>query len=127
VFERWQAFCEKMEAIEIESQRLKNTWIHKEHEQIDAVNAILKTSLSREASLEDLIRRPEVSYDSLAQISDLGSEIENRIALEQVEIQIKYAGYIARQQEEINKQLRHQTHMFLRMTFTQTLFFLIIS
>jgi tRNA uridine 5-carboxymethylaminomethyl modification enzyme len=105
---RWEAFNEKMQAIEVESQRLKNTWIHKEHEQIDAVNDLLKSSLSREASLEDLIRRPEVNYKTLNQIPGLGSEVENQQALEQVEIQIKYAGYIARQQEEINKQLRHE-------------------
>ncbi|MBU2971571.1 tRNA uridine-5-carboxymethylaminomethyl(34) synthesis enzyme MnmG [Pseudoalteromonas sp. C2R02] len=105
---RWQAFNEKMQAIEVESQRLKSTWIHKEHEQIDAVNDLLKSSLSREASLEDLIRRPEVNYKTLTQIPGLGSEVENQQALEQVEIQIKYAGYIARQQEEINKQLRHE-------------------
>jgi tRNA uridine 5-carboxymethylaminomethyl modification enzyme len=105
---RWMAFNEKMQAIEVESQRLKNTWIHKEHEQIDAVNDLLKSSLSREASLEDLIRRPEVNYKTLTRIPGLGSEVENQQALEQVEIQIKYAGYIARQQEEINKQLRHE-------------------
>ncbi|SFC49318.1 tRNA uridine-5-carboxymethylaminomethyl(34) synthesis enzyme MnmG [Pseudoalteromonas denitrificans] len=105
---RWKAFNEKMQAIEIESQRLKSTWIHKEHEQINAVNDLLKSALSREASLEDLIRRPEVNYKTLTQIPGLGSEIENKQALEQVEIQIKYAGYIARQQEEINKQLRHE-------------------
>ncbi|PAJ75912.1 tRNA uridine-5-carboxymethylaminomethyl(34) synthesis enzyme MnmG [Pseudoalteromonas sp. NBT06-2] len=106
--DRWQAFNEKMQAIEIESQRLKNTWIHKDHDQIDAVNDLLKSALSREASLEDLIRRPEVNYKALAQIPGLGSEVNNQQALEQVEIQIKYAGYIARQQEEINKQLRHE-------------------
>jgi len=105
---RWQAFNEKMQAIEIESQRLKSTWIHKDHEQIDAVNDLLKSALSREASLEDLIRRPEVNYKALAKIPGLGSDIENQQALEQVEIQIKYAGYITRQQEEINKQLRHE-------------------
>lgn len=105
---RWQAFNEKMQAIEVESQRLKSTWIHKDHEQIDAVNDLLKSALSREASLEDLIRRPEVNYKALAKIPGLGSDIENQQALEQVEIQIKYAGYITRQQEEINKQLRHE-------------------
>ena len=106
--ERWQAFNDKIQAIETESKRLKSTWIHKEHDQIDAVNDLLKNSLSREASLEDLIRRPEVNYKDLTQIPGLQSEVENEQALEQVEIQIKYAGYIARQQEEINKQLRHE-------------------
>ncbi len=105
---RWQAFNNKMEAIEKESQRLKDTWIHKDHSQINAVNNLLKTPLSREASLEDLIRRPEVNYKDLTKIDGLSSEITNEQALEQVEIQIKYAGYIARQQDEINKQLRHE-------------------
>ena len=83
-------------------------WIHKDHPQIDAVNNLLKSPLSREASLEDLIRRPEVSYAELTKIEGLSSQSDNQQALEQVEIQIKYAGYISRQQEEIEKQLRHE-------------------
>lgn len=105
---RWAAFNEKMEIIEKESQRLKETWIHKDHVAVDQVNALLKTPLTREASLEDLIRRPEIRYNDLMAIEGLGSEFNNQAALEQVEIHTKYAGYIARQQDEINKQLRHE-------------------
>ena len=105
---RWAAFNEKMEIIEKESQRLKETWIHKDHVAVDQVNALLKTPLTREASLEDLIRRPEIRYNDLMAIDGLGSEFDNQAALEQVEIHTKYAGYIARQQDEINKQLRHE-------------------
>ncbi|MCP4584396.1 tRNA uridine-5-carboxymethylaminomethyl(34) synthesis enzyme MnmG [Pseudoalteromonas sp.] len=105
---RWAAFNEKMEIIEKETQRLKETWIHKDHMAVDQVNALLKTPLTREASLEDLIRRPEVRYNDLMAIDGLGSEFDNQAALEQVEIHTKYAGYIARQQDEINKQLRHE-------------------
>ncbi|MEQ5876654.1 tRNA uridine-5-carboxymethylaminomethyl(34) synthesis enzyme MnmG [Pseudoalteromonas sp. NFXS39] len=105
---RWAAFNEKMEIIEKETQRLKETWIHKDHVAVDQVNALLKTPLTREASLEDLIRRPEVRYNDLMAIDGLGSEFDNQAALEQVEIHTKYAGYIARQQDEINKQLRHE-------------------
>ncbi|WP_199525107.1 tRNA uridine-5-carboxymethylaminomethyl(34) synthesis enzyme MnmG [Pseudoalteromonas sp. bablab_jr011] len=105
---RWAAFNEKMEIIEKESQRLKETWIHKDHVAVDQVNALLKTPLTREASLEDLIRRPEIRYNDLMTIEGLGSEFNNQAALEQVEIHTKYAGYIARQQDEINKQLRHE-------------------
>lgn len=105
---RWAAFNEKMEIIEKETQRLKETWIHKDHVAVDQVNALLKTPLTREASLEDLIRRPEISYNDLMAIDGLGSEFDNQAALEQVEIHTKYAGYIARQQDEINKQLRHE-------------------
>ncbi len=105
---RWAAFNEKMEIIEKETQRLKETWIHKDHVAVDQVNALLKTPLTREASLEDLIRRPEIRYNNLMAIDGLGSEFDNQAALEQVEIHTKYAGYIARQQDEINKQLRHE-------------------
>ncbi|UOB73564.1 MULTISPECIES: tRNA uridine-5-carboxymethylaminomethyl(34) synthesis enzyme MnmG [unclassified Pseudoalteromonas] len=106
--ERWQAFNEKMEIIEKEKQRIKDTWIHKDHTVIDQVNALLKAPLTREASLEELLRRPEIRYDDLMAIEGLGSEFTNKAALEQVEIHTKYAGYIARQQDEINKQLRHE-------------------
>ncbi|WP_338365532.1 tRNA uridine-5-carboxymethylaminomethyl(34) synthesis enzyme MnmG [uncultured Pseudoalteromonas sp.] len=106
--ERWQAFNEKMEVIEKEKQRIKETWIHKDHAVVDQVNALLKTPLTREASLEDLLRRPEIRYNDLMAIDGLGSEFTNQAALEQVEIHTKYAGYIARQQDEINKQLRHE-------------------
>ena len=106
--ERWAAFNIKIEEIEKEAQRLKEVWIHKDHPQLKAVNNLLKAPLSREASLEELIRRPEVTYNELVKIEGLGSDSTNEQALEQVEIQIKYAGYIARQQEEIDKQLRHE-------------------
>ncbi|KTF15864.1 tRNA uridine-5-carboxymethylaminomethyl(34) synthesis enzyme MnmG [Pseudoalteromonas sp. 10-33] len=106
--ERWQAFNEKMEVIEKEKQRIKDTWIHKDHNAVDQVNALLKAPLTREASLEELLRRPEIRYDDLMAIEGLGSEFTNKAALEQVEIHTKYAGYIARQQDEINKQLRHE-------------------
>ena len=106
--ERWQAFNEKMEVIAKEKQRIKDTWIHKDHAMVNKVNELLKTPLVREASLEELLRRPEVRYNDLMAIEGLGSEFTNKAALEQIEIHTKYAGYIARQQDEINKQLRHE-------------------
>ena len=106
--ERWAAFNEKLEVMEQETQRVRSTWIHKDHPAIDQVNALLKKPLTREASLEDLIRRPEVAQADLYKIEGLGSESDNWQALEQVEIQTKYAGYIARQQDEIEKLMRHE-------------------
>ena len=105
---RWQAFNEKIEVMELESQRLKDTWIHKDHPALENVNALLKMPLTREASLADLVKRPEVNYNDLTAIDGLAPETSNHQAHEQVEIQIKYAGYIARQQDEIDKQLRHE-------------------
>lgn len=105
---RWQAFNEKLEAIEFERQRLKSTWIHPNHAAADQLNTILKNPVTRENSLEDLIRRPEMTYKKLMSIGDLGPELSNKQAAEQVEIQIKYAGYIERQKDEIAKTQRNE-------------------
>ena len=105
---RWHAFNEKIEQMELERQRLRQTWVHPQHVDIERVNALLKTPMIREASLEDLIRRPEVTYKDLMQIESLGPHLANEQAAEQVEIQIKYEGYINRQQDEIAKQERNE-------------------
>ncbi|GLX78491.1 tRNA uridine 5-carboxymethylaminomethyl modification enzyme MnmG [Thalassotalea insulae] len=106
--ERWQRFNEKMENIAQERQRLKDIWIQKDHQQVEQVNQLLKTPVSRENSLEDLIRRPEVRYDDLMKIESLGPAIADTQAAEQIEIQIKYAGYIERQLDDIAKKKRHE-------------------
>ncbi|NRQ44354.1 tRNA uridine-5-carboxymethylaminomethyl(34) synthesis enzyme MnmG [Rheinheimera sp. YQF-2] len=105
---RWAAFNEKMEQIALERQRLKQSWVHPQHAGLQAVNALVKTPLTKEANLEELMRRPEVTYAQLMQISDLGPGIADQAAAEQVEIQIKYEGYIHRQQDEIAKQQRNE-------------------
>ena len=105
---RWQRFNEKMEAIELERQRLKSTWVHKDHAAIEQINSMLKAPLSREASLEDILRRPETNYEDLMKIEAFGPGIADLQATEQVEIQIKYAGYIDRQLDEIEKKKRHE-------------------
>lgn len=105
---RWQAFNAKMEAVEQEQQRLRGQWIHPEHTAVAELNTLLKNPVSREHSLEELIRRPEMTYSSLMSIESLGPGLADPIAAEQVEIQIKYAGYIARQLDEIAKTQRHE-------------------
>ena len=105
---RWRAFNQKMEAVEGEQQRLRSHWVHPDHSAVDALNPLLKNPVSREHSLEELIRRPEMTYNKLMQIDALGPGLSDPIAAQQVEIQIKYAGYIARQLEEIAKTQRHE-------------------
>ncbi|WP_114326094.1 tRNA uridine-5-carboxymethylaminomethyl(34) synthesis enzyme MnmG [Candidatus Colwellia aromaticivorans] len=105
---RWQRFNEKMENIELERQRLKDTWVQKDHACVEQVNKLLKSPMSKEASLEDLIRRPEVRYEDLMKIEGLGPEIADKQASEQIEIQTKYAGYIDRQLDEIAKKNRNE-------------------
>lgn len=106
--ERWAAFNVKMEAIEQERQRLRSTWVHPNHDAVSSLNEVLKNPVTREHSLEDLIRRPEMTYRKLMEISNLGPAIDDPQAAEQVEIQIKYAGYIERQKDEIEKSRRHE-------------------
>lgn len=105
---RWTAFNLKIEQIELERQRLKQQWIHPQHAALAEVNKLVKTPLSKEASLEDLIRRPEVNYKDLMNIDLIGPGLADAAAAEQVEIQIKYEGYINRQQDEISKQERNE-------------------
>ncbi len=105
---RWAKFNDKMEAVESELQRLRGQWIHPDHAATPELNTMLKNSVSREHSLEELIRRPEMTYSRLMQIESVGPGLADPIAAEQVEIQIKYAGYIARQMDEIAKTQRHE-------------------
>lgn len=106
--ERWARYNEKLESIERERQRLKSTWVNPQAESAAEVNAHLTAPLSREASGEDLLRRPEMTYEQLIQLSPFAPGLEDQQAAEQVEIQVKYEGYIARQQDEIEKQQRNE-------------------
>ncbi len=107
--ERWQVFCEKREAIERETQRLKSTWVQARSAEADRLAAKLKSPLTREYNLMDLLKRPEISYGDIANFAedgnplpDVSGNLLNQVA-EQVEITAKYAGYIDRQQEEIER------------------------
>ena len=100
--ERWAAFNAKREGMVKEEQRLKDTWVRPQTPQADAVNALIEKPLTREYSLLDLLKRPEMDYASLADAVAL----EDRPAadvVEQMEILAKYAGYIDRQTDEIEK------------------------
>ena len=105
---RWAAFSEKQEAIEIECQRLKNQWVNPNSVNAAQINELLKQPMQRESTLEAMIRRPEVNYQDLMNVEGLGPAIENKQAAEQVEIKIKYQGYIDRQLDEIAKLKRHE-------------------
>ncbi|CAJ1758982.1 tRNA uridine 5-carboxymethylaminomethyl modification enzyme MnmG [Aeromonas hydrophila] len=106
--ERWGKFNAKMELVEQERQRMRSTWIHPQHPSLEAVNALVNTPLTREQSLEELLRRPEVTYEALMAIEGVGPALTDTAAADQVEIQIKYAGYIERQHDEVEKQLRNE-------------------
>lgn len=98
---RWAAFCRKRESIDRQTERLKTIWVLPNTAQADAIVKQFDTALSHEYNLLNLLSRPEVDFTSLAAIMAI-TDIDPQVA-EQLEIQTKYAGYIARQQEEIAK------------------------
>jgi len=106
---RWQAFEQKRESIETESQRLHSTWARPTEISEEQAQQVLKTTLSREYRLFDLLRRPEVSYSSLMTLPNAGPGVHDVVVAEQLEIQAKYAGYIERQQDEIERHRRYET------------------
>jgi len=101
--EQWRMFNEKREAIEREIQRLKTTWYTPQKLAEDEQIRVFGQKLSREASLHDLLRRPNLDYAALMTLEGARSS-ENLSAevIGQVEIQVKYQGYIDRQNEEID-------------------------
>lgn len=106
--ERWKKFNDKREAIETELQRLRSQWIHPKSELVDNLNPHLNTPIAREATFEELLRRPEMDYDKLTAIEGFGPALDDPLAAEQVQIQVKYSGYIQRQLQEIEKQQRNE-------------------
>ncbi|MDZ7803317.1 tRNA uridine-5-carboxymethylaminomethyl(34) synthesis enzyme MnmG [Thiohalophilus sp.] len=105
---RWTAFEQKREAVEQELQRLRSTWVHPDKLPTQKQEQLLGKKLSREATLHDLLRRPEVRYADLALLTDGDECAPDPVVAEQVEIQAKYAGYIERQQTEIARQRRNE-------------------
>ncbi|WP_253447212.1 tRNA uridine-5-carboxymethylaminomethyl(34) synthesis enzyme MnmG [Halomonas sp. Y3] len=106
---RWAAFGEKREAIERESARLRACWVQPGTTAAMAVETKTGKPLSREYSLMDLLKRPELGYRDLADLPGIdGESVTDESVAEQVQIQAKYQGYIDRQQEEIDRLKRHE-------------------
>ena len=101
---RWAAFDTKRETIEQESQRLRDTLLRPNVVDAAAAERVLGQPLGKEAHLDELLRRPDVDYAGLMSLQGAGQAVSDPVVAEQVEIQIKYAGYISRQTEEIARQ-----------------------
>ena len=100
---RWAMACEKHEAVERETARLKTTWVHPTKIAAEHATRVLGQELEREYSLFDLLRRPNISHAALMSLG-VGESTELDLAvIEQVEIAAKYQGYIDRQQDEVAK------------------------
>jgi tRNA uridine 5-carboxymethylaminomethyl modification enzyme len=103
---RWERFQNKCEAIAHETERLAKSWVHPNTPQAKALAGKLKNPITREYSLAELLKRPELVYADLAALT--GEPSADLQAAEQVEIQAKYAGYIDRQREDIARLRRNE-------------------
>ena len=104
---QWSHFVQKRDAIEKERGRLERTYIQANSAQAAALSPSLTKPLSREYSLAELLKRPELDYADLDAVAPSESTITEAVA-EQVTIQLKYSGYIDRQQQDIDRLQRHE-------------------
>ncbi len=106
---RWSKFQVKQDAVAAESERLRGLWATPGNALGRDVEATLGVAVSRETRVLDLIKRPELDYAKLMQVPSLGPGVDDAKVAEQVEISVKYAGYLDRQRDEIERQQRHES------------------
>jgi tRNA uridine 5-carboxymethylaminomethyl modification enzyme len=118
---RWDLFNRKRDAVAQELERLKSTWVNPRVLAAAEATRVLGKGIEREYTLTDLLRRPAVTYRSLLSLRDTDGQplgqaaTDDPAVAEQVEIAVKYAGYIARQEEEV---ARHEAHETTRIPAT---------
>lgn len=100
---QWEAFCTKRDAIALERERLKSTWVNPRTLPAEVAIPVLGQAVEREYRLEDLLRRPNVNYQSLMTLEIAQPAVSDPLVAEQVEIQVKYDGYIQRQNDEVER------------------------
>lgn len=106
---RWDAFARKREAIERETARLGAIWAAPNNALGREIAQTLGVEVSRESSARDLLKRPELDYAKLMRVGALGPAVADAEVAEQVEIGVKYAGYLDRQRDEIERQQRNES------------------
>ncbi|HEY9447526.1 MAG TPA: tRNA uridine-5-carboxymethylaminomethyl(34) synthesis enzyme MnmG [Burkholderiales bacterium] len=106
---RWDAYCRKVDALEAERERLKNTSINPRVVDAHSIERVIGQALEHEYTLHDLLKRPDVSYRELMTLEGAGPGVDDPQVAEQVEVQAKYEGYIDRQRDEIERRARHES------------------
>jgi tRNA uridine 5-carboxymethylaminomethyl modification enzyme len=109
---RWDAFARKRDAVAREAERLRSTWINPRVLPPEQALRALGKPLERDHTLLELLKRPDVSYAGLMTLDGAGAPVDDPAVAEQVEIQAKYAGYIARQRDEV---ARHEAQESTRL------------
>ncbi|MCB1756726.1 MAG: FAD-dependent oxidoreductase, partial [Gammaproteobacteria bacterium] len=100
---RWRAFCEKQTAIETLSDQLASTWVRPGTAAAERLAELAGKPLSRERRASELLKMPEVSLANLLEITGLDEPAPDSQVVDQVEIKAKYAGYVDRQKDEIER------------------------
>jgi tRNA uridine 5-carboxymethylaminomethyl modification enzyme len=108
---RWDRFCRKRDAIEAEKARLTDIWVSPDNELGGRVVENTGEPISKEVRALDLLKRPGINYAMLTDIDGLGPGVEDSQVAEQVEIQTRYAGYLGRQQMEIERLKRSESQV----------------
>jgi len=103
---RWARFCWKKETVEKEQARLEKTFVQTSHVTEEQGIRLFGSKIEREYSMANLLRRPEVTYTSFAELSKYAPYLVDQEVIEQINIQAKYAGYMQRQTDEIAKSKR---------------------
>jgi len=106
--QRWDQFSRKRDAIDAELARIRGIRVDPRICDSAAIERAVGQALERDASVAELLRRPEVRYEALMQLPGLGPGVADRTVIEQVEIHSKYAGYITRQQAEVERQAHNE-------------------
>src|SRR5690606_9912205 len=112
---RWDAFNRKREAIDAEIQRLRSVWVNPRVVEAHTAQALLGQTMDKDATAYELLKRPQVGYSALMEAQSLsggllvGPGVDDPKVAEQVEIQVKYQGYIKKQKEDVERQLAQES------------------
>ena len=105
---RWESFQRKQSQIDAELERLRTTWVNPRLLAEDDRARLFGDSSARDTRLADLLKRPGIAYADIADLAPGALPSAAASAAQQVEINIKYAGYIQRQREEVERQMRYE-------------------
>jgi tRNA uridine 5-carboxymethylaminomethyl modification enzyme len=105
---RWDAFCHKRDAIDAERQRLHDIWVTPGNGLARSLETEYGIPVSKESRALAMLKRPEMDYRKLVAIEGIGPGVADPRVAEQIEIQVRYAGYLDRQQDDINRRQRNE-------------------
>jgi tRNA uridine 5-carboxymethylaminomethyl modification enzyme len=107
--QRWDSFCKMRDSIEAERQRLSEIWINPANDLGRSLESDHGIPISKEVRALDLMKRPDIGYRQIAEIEGIGPGVESTRVAQQLEIQLRYSGYLGRQQEDINRRRKHES------------------